>query len=561
VGFRQKLFGFAVLSAVNAVAAAAFAVLVATNARAVGYILGGVAIAAISVRAIRTSDSTARSARPTNPLADTLAGRALLAAGVMADYDRHGDPGLAIPVTAALIGMVLLTEPVQDFIVRRPRIRAANLPGYRPPRPALLPLDTISWAVTGLVVIAAVFAIPGWSSWPLAGIAIALGAVFTVVTAEAAYRWLREGGRDRQFRAAIEAYDPRFAIYFTAPENTEYHVLMWLPFLERLGQPFVIIVREPRSWGVLAAATSAPVVCSVSIAMVDESVTDGLKAAFYVNNGAANTHMVRFHHITHIQLLHGDSDKVSSANPVTAMFSRIFVAGQAGIDRYAAAGVDIPTSKFDIVGRPQVEALTVLREPVEATTVLYATTWIGLFTDASYCSLPVAPAIIAELLDRGVRVIFRPHPYVARHSASALQVARLDRMLADDRAKTGRQHLFGAEATDPSLFDCMNAADAMISDVSAVASDWLYTEKPFALVNMLRQDIDAFQRDFPLAKAAYVLDRDAITSGAIGPALDDLLHADPAIETRRKIKTYYLGDFPPDAYADGFLQAARRYLD
>ena len=52
--------------------------------------------------------------------------------------------------------------------------------------------------------------------------------------------------------------------------------------------------------------------------------------------------MVRFNQLTHIQLLHGDSDKASSFNPVTAMFDRIFVAGQAAIDRYAANGVLIP---------------------------------------------------------------------------------------------------------------------------------------------------------------------------------------------------------------------------
>ncbi len=31
-----------------------------------------------------------------------------------------------------------------------------------------------------------------------------------------------------------------------------------------------------------------------------------------------------------------------------------------------------------------------------------------------------------------------------------------------------------------SLMDCINAADALITDISAVASDWLYSEKPFA---------------------------------------------------------------------------------
>jgi len=33
--------------------------------------------------------------------------------------------------------------------------------------------------------------------------------------------------------------DRKFAVYFSAPDNTEYQLTMWLPFLERIGEPFV----------------------------------------------------------------------------------------------------------------------------------------------------------------------------------------------------------------------------------------------------------------------------------------------------------------------------------
>ena len=67
-----------------------------------------------------------------------------------------------------------------------------------------------------------------------------------------------------------------------------------------------------------------------------------------------------------------------------------------------------------------------------------------------------------------------------------------------------------------------------------------------------------FETSFPLAKAAYVIDRDASN---IDPVLDDLLRDDPLVGTRQRVRTYYLGDFPPDSYADGFVEAARRYTD
>jgi len=119
--------------------------------------------------------------------------------------------------------------------------------------------------------------------------------------------------------------------------------------------------------------------------------------------------------------------------------------------------------------------------------------------------------------------------------------------------------VFGAAATTQmSLFECINRSDAMISDVSGVASDFLYSMKPFALTNMAGRAADEFEKSFPLAKAAYVIDRAA---NNIDPVLDDLLRDDPLVGTRQRVRTYYLGDFPPDSYADGFVEAARRYTD
>jgi hypothetical protein len=108
-----------------------------------------------------------------------------------------------------------------------------------------------------------------------------------------------------------------------------------------------------------------------------------------------------------------------------------------------------------------------------------------------------------------------------------------------------------------SVIDCVNAADAMIGDVSSVATDWLYSGKPFALTNPLGLADDAYETEFPLARAAYVLDQSLEN---IRPTLDKLLHADPIAATRRLIRRYYLGDFAPDCYADGFVRAARKYV-
>src|SRR5690606_33815420 len=107
------------------------------------------------------------------------------------------------------------------------------------------------------------------------------------------------------------------------------------------------------------------------------------------------------------------------------------------------------------------------------------------------------------------------------------------------------------------LFDCVNAADALLCDVSAVASDWLYTEKPFAVVDV-RDEGEDFTETFPLAKAAYQVDA---TGTNFGTVLDELLKTDPLRSERTAVKVDYLGDFPAETYEQAFIDIAQRYID
>src|SRR5690606_21706493 len=126
-----------------------------------------------------------------------------------------------------------------------------------------------------------------------------------------------------------------------------------------------------------------------------------------------------------------------------------------------------------------------------------------------------------------------------------------------DRARTGREHLWGDRASqEMTLFDCINASHAMVSDVSSVASDYLYTGKPFAITDMLGEG-ENFAQTFPLSAVAYVIRSDASN---LPEALDLLLGADPLAERRRAVRTHYLGDFPPESYAEAFLAEARACL-
>jgi hypothetical protein len=350
-------------------------------------------------------------------------------------------------------------------------------------------------------------------------------------------------------------------MYFSAPAGSAHHVGMWLPYLRRIGTPFIVVLREEHAFDEVAAMTDTPVLLCPTISGVEAVIVDTMKAAFYANNGALNTHAVRFGQLTHIQLLHGDSDKAPSYNPVTAMFDKIFVAGQAGIDRYTAHGVHIPADKFVIVGRPQVDGITTTDTHIGEhpnPVVLYAPTWIGQHTDANYCSLPIAEDLITALLDRDATVIFRPHPYSTRNTTTAALVDAVDAQLADHHRRTGRPHRWGpAATTELSLVQCFNHADAMIADVSAVVTDFLYSEKPFAITNMTAGTDQDFLDEMPLARSAYTIREDLHD---LPHTLDNLLKIDPRRDDRTAAKIYYLGPFPPEHYTEAFLTEARRYL-
>ena len=137
---------------------------------------------------------------------------------------------------------------------------------------------------------------------------------------------------EASYRKAVAKYDPRFLIHFSAPVESEYQILMWLPIFERVGMKYLVVVRERNMFDIVAEATKVPVVLCPTLPSV-EAVLDGpTSAVFYVNNSMKNSQSVRFGDKVHVQILHGESDKPASYNPVTAMFDEIYVAGQ-GRDR------------------------------------------------------------------------------------------------------------------------------------------------------------------------------------------------------------------------------------
>jgi len=407
----------------------------------------------------------------------------------------------------------------------------------------------------------------GFPGWVAAGAAALLFVTVVDAANRALVRAYRVIAADSRVADALAAYAPQFVVYFAAGLGASYQVAMWLPYFVRIGRPFLILTRsvpvaQEMARLVRQLRVAVPVVNRSNLRSLEEAVVPSMAAAFYVNNAVRNTHLIERRELTHVWLNHGDSEKPSSYNPVHAIYDLIFVGGQAGIDRYARHGVVIPSEKFRIVGRPQVESIAVARRPVtqqpQPPIVLYAPTWQGPYADARVYSLPLGRSIVEHLLERGASVIFRPHPFNRRYRPCVAMIEEITRLLANDRAKNARRHLWGAAAEQKMTIEqCFNAADAMISDVSAVVSDFLYSEKPLAIVSVGRTPSELLAQ-VPAARAAYVLRQDLSN---LEDVCTDLLWRDPLADVRRETKVYYVGAFDEANYADAFLTAARGVID
>ena len=357
----------------------------------------------------------------------------------------------------------------------------------------------------------------------------------------------------------MAAYKPAFVVYYGGEHGARYQLGMWLPYLERLDKPFVVITREASTVPTITALTRAPVVVprtNSALGNLDALVVRSMKAAFYVQGSRANLSFQRHRRLTHVWLNHGDSDKAANFSARHATYDKVLVSGQQGVERYAAHGVTLDPQQLLVVGRPQIEKIDVRDEPLPAEaprTVLYAPTWRGGRPATDYSSLPIGERIVQALLERGTTVIFRPHPLSYADPVDVGLIRRIQQRLDADRRKSGRQHTWGARAErEWDVADCLNASDGLVTDVSSVASDNLASGKPFAMVAM-RASGAAFLEEFPMARVAYVIEKDLSTLDA---ALDGLHGHDPLAAQRRDYRRHCLGDQLGSHAADEFLRVA-----
>ncbi|GKQ37221.1 hypothetical protein, partial [Streptomyces sp. A012304] len=98
--------------------------------------------------------------------------------------------------------------------------------------------------------------------------------------------------------------------------------------------------------------------------------------------------------------------------------------------------------------------------------------------------------------------------------------------------------------SEPHLYDCFNASEAMVSDISSVVSDFIASGKPYAVTDSAELGVEEFKRQNTAVRAAVILDNDAAGLGRLLDAVRDPA-SDPLAEDRKELKEYLLGPDEP----------------
>jgi hypothetical protein len=301
--------------------------------------------------------------------------------------------------------------------------------------------------------------------------------------------------------------------YFADDPTRTYQLVQWLAPLEILHErhPVGIVVRDPESAIVLGARTTLPVVTAPRFRELTALYGElDAKVVLYCNNSMLNFQSLISGRMLHVHINHGESDKQSMASNNAKAYDRVFIAGEAAVQRHAAGLLEFDTSRLVRIGRPQLDLHPAsMLPPTTRRTVLYAPTWEG---DAEYNNYTSVDTIGAEIVDAilavpDVRLVYKPHPKVATSITPTVRDAHHDILRRMTQAAINDPDGGHQAITSTDILAIMPDCDAMVTDVSSVGLDWLYlrTEKPVFLTDR-HLDAERLRQEVPISRCADVID-------------------------------------------------------
>ena len=284
----------------------------------------------------------------------------------------------------------------------------------------------------------------------------------------------------------------RLDVVFVFLDNGDknlYQVRQWIQPLQRLAAHRDVTV-------LYVSDDVTPLLADSGLGAAQVQLPEGLveflnarkpKLLLYPNQNVRNFYALRYGEGIHAWVSHGESEKAYMVQNTLRRYDLYFAAGQAAQERASKHIGDFKPERIRLIGRPQSGD----RHPVpdsfvpstDATAkVFYAPTWEGVTGATRYTSIEShGLRLVESLIERGYQVVYRPHPLSGSRDQGIARADRaIRRLLQKANEKTSKDTTNQSQHyVDTTEFGWQLAAlDVMITDVSAVAYDWLATGKP-----------------------------------------------------------------------------------
>jgi len=289
-------------------------------------------------------------------------------------------------------------------------------------------------------------------------------------------KWMNPMGNDeisKKKLAELQEFDPELIVVFADKFNRS-HFSVWEPYLSRIPIKIAICAKSCSEKNQNLTFPIFTQENGFDISHVGQ--LKNLRVLFYVSNFPNNwKYFYQFprtlninNDVTHVFAGHGDSDKESSFSKVSMIYDYLLVADDAAVARYHRNGVLIPNERFLLMGAPTMPGITVRPTSSKISTVLYAPTFEAKRADANFSSLEkIRELLIRASLIKQYNFLLRAHPSTGVRLPSYKDyVAELKSIFL---------------TTPKSKVDAFNLSDAIITDISGVMTEYLFTGKPIIL--------------------------------------------------------------------------------
>ena len=382
-------------------------------------------------------------------------------------------------------------------------------------------------------------------------------------------KWIR--GAERWNRLEDE-YDGSYVkaevvVYFGDRSSKFYQLEQWIPVLEQLHKhhKVVIVVRKGSALTSVLEATHLPVVFKRKFDPLQTFYhANDFKLALYVNNGMTNFQSLSFAPMVHVHVNHGESDKLSMVSNQTKAYDKVFVAGEAAVERHRRALIDFDESQLVRVGRPQLDIERPLElEPSSARTIMYAPTWEGENDANNYTSVDLFGPQIVEAVLRipDARLIYKPHPRVetSKDPEMVEANARILELIAAANSPIVDETLQHQVLMQGDILGMFDTVDLLITDISSVGLDFLYLHpnKPLVLTDR-RNDSETLNAEAPISRATPLINESTIDR--VESLISEMLNHDSSVEVRHELRRHYFGDGEPGSSSVLFTEAVSRLI-